>query len=90
MAQIIRAKGMWEEVQPKNGTDFQLDELQTIVGGYIEIKPVNEREIICMDEEGNVKGKDINILATAMFQAYYNTKDFVVGDVLLCYKEEIK
>jgi hypothetical protein len=43
-----------------------------------------------MDEEGKVKGKDINILATAMFQAYYNTKDFVVGDVLLCYKEEIK
>lgn len=25
----------WEETQPKNGTDFKLDELQRFVDGYI-------------------------------------------------------
>ena len=37
MAQIIKATGEQIEVEPRNGTDFQLDELQKIVGGFIEV-----------------------------------------------------
>lgn len=32
MAKIYRANGDVETVEPKNGTDFQLEELQGIVG----------------------------------------------------------
>ena len=35
MAKIYRTNGDVENVEPKNGTDFQLEELSAIVGGYI-------------------------------------------------------
>ena len=38
MARVIKADGTIVMVSPENGTDFQLDELQEIVGGYIEIR----------------------------------------------------
>jgi hypothetical protein len=37
MATILRPDGSSQEVQPKDGTGFQLKELQDIVGGYIEM-----------------------------------------------------
>ncbi len=37
MAYIIKHTGEITKVQPKNGTDFQLDELQAVVGGCIEV-----------------------------------------------------
>ena len=37
MATIYYADGRSEERQPANGHDFELKELQQIVGGYIEI-----------------------------------------------------
>ncbi len=37
MAKIIKTDGTIVEVTPQNGTDFQLEELQKIVGGYIEV-----------------------------------------------------
>lgn len=37
MAKIIYTDGREVDVTPKNGTDFSLEELQEVVGGYIEI-----------------------------------------------------
>ena len=37
MAKIIKTDGTIVEVTPQNGADFQLEELQKIVGGYIEV-----------------------------------------------------
>lgn len=37
MAKIIKTDGTIVEVTPQNGTDFQLEELQKIVGGYIDV-----------------------------------------------------
>lgn len=34
MAKIYRTNGDVENVEPKNGTDFRLEELSAIVGGY--------------------------------------------------------
>lgn len=36
MAEIIKTDGTRRPVHPSNGTDFSLEEMQTIVGGYIE------------------------------------------------------
>ena len=33
MGQLIRTSGEVTEVKPANGTDFSLEELQTMVGG---------------------------------------------------------
>jgi hypothetical protein len=77
---IIKENGMVQRVEPQNGKTFSLKELQTAVGGYIEVGRTHDGDYIVMDEEGKLKGKEINALATAMYR--YN--DIVVGDVLVC------
>lgn len=65
MATIYYTDGTTKEVQPKNGTDFQLDELKAIVEGYIEVLRLKDtRFIMVINEEGRVNGLSRNELAT--------------------------
>ena len=76
MAQIIKSNGQTTEVTPKNGTDFSLEELQTIVGGWIEIVNLRDGRLLCLDEEGKLKGKERNHVATDIYrQAMVNSHD---------------
>lgn len=90
MAQIIKTTGEVIDTEPDNGTDFSLEELQAIVGGYIEVVSLRDGRLICCDEEGKLKGKDRNHKATDILQAALRTRDFMVGDVLVCDVEQIK
>lgn len=90
MAKIIKTTGEVIEVAPKNGTDFSLEELQTIVGGWIEIVNPRDGRLLCLDEEGKLKGKEHNHVATDIYhQAFPQCKGFIVGDVLLCNEDQI-
>ena len=42
MATLIKADGTRTEIQPKNGTDFKLEELQAYVDGYIDRYDTNK------------------------------------------------
>lgn len=67
MATIFYPDGTSKEVQPRNGFDFQLDELHEIVGGYIEIVKCKDRHyILVIDDEGKLKGKPRNEQATEL------------------------
>ena len=90
MAHIIKTTGEVVEIQPKNGTDFQLEELQAIVGGYIEIVNLRNGKLICCDEEGKLKGYERNNVATDFMRTIFRTSDFLVGDVLVCDDNQIK
>lgn len=48
MAKIYKMNGEVLNVEPKNGTDFQLEELQAIVGGMIQIIEISDTEIMVM------------------------------------------
>lgn len=54
MAEIIKTDGTRQAVQPANGTDFKLEEMQAIVGGDIELVFLNETEIMVVNEEGKI------------------------------------
>ena len=83
MAEIIKTDGTRQPVQPANGTDFKLEEMQAIVGGDIEIMVVNE--------EGKVHGLKHNPTATRIFKENHpSLSDYIVGDVLVCKEEQIK
>jgi hypothetical protein len=87
-ARIIRADGTETEVEPKNGTDFSLEEMQKIVGGYIEIVHVpRSRDLIVLNEEGKLEGLPLNQKATAL---YANPMDCIVGNVLVCPSDMVK
>lgn len=75
------------EVAPKNGTDFQLDELQEFVGGYIEIVTARDGRLIVLNEEGKLNGLPVNVVATIL---YGNPDDAIVGDVLVCSPTQIE
>lgn len=71
--------------EPKNGTDFSLEELQEFVGGYIEIIPLVDDLIMVVNEEGKLLGLPFNKAATEIFwDATKNTLDYIVGNALIC------
>ena len=91
MAQIIKTDGQIVPVEPKNGTDFQLDELQQIVGGYVQLFPLaNEAgEVMVMNEDGKIEGLPMNNKATELAAKRLFQGDYIVGDVLVCKTEQI-
>src|SRR5947209_5630438 len=67
MATIIRPDGTEEPVEPANGTNFSLEELQRVVQGYIEIVPCKEEgKIIVANEESKILGMERNQKATEL------------------------
>ena len=90
MAQIIKSNGETKTVEPKNGTDFKLEELQAIVGGYIQIAYLRDDEIMVMDDEGKLKEKDLNLQASLRYRRDVNPYDSIVGDVLICNTNQVK
>jgi hypothetical protein len=68
MAKLIDIDGEVTQVQPKNESKFTLDELQGYVGGYIEVVPQFKfsRKVFLVDEEGLLKGLEMNLIATGL------------------------
>ena len=87
-ARIIYANGTEKEISPKNGKDFQLEELQKIVEGYIEVLPIHDGEIMIMNEEGKINGLPINKKATEIVSDI--VCDVIVGNVLICNSKMLK
>lgn len=90
MAKWIKINGILD-VEPKNGKDFSLEELQQYVGGYIQIVDLG-KECLVINEEGKLHNLPINITATniahdagALFLG-----DYIVGNVLRCDRKQIK
>ena len=75
---LFREDGKAEIISPK-GEYFTLEELQHLVGGYIEIYPARylDHLIVC-DEEGLIKKRKLNVPFKAL------TTIGLVGNVLLC------
>ncbi len=78
-----------EEVHPKNGTDFKLDELQDFVGGYIEIIHLNDGRIMVINEEGKLLDLPVNLLATVQYQLSFGPIDQIYGNALVCENKEV-
>ena len=78
---LLRADGSAEMLQPTNGVNWQLAELQTLVGGYIEVGRTIDGKYLVLDEEGKLKRKPLNIAATRLYQ--YGRHDPIVGDAVV-------
>ena len=62
-----------------------LEEMQKFVGGYIEVVYAPNGDQIVLDEEGRLKDKDINIVATEYWLGDRADDEFanIVGDALI-------
>lgn len=88
MAQIIKTNGTIIEVEPKNGRDFKLKELQSIVDGMISIHATTDGRTMIINDEGKVLGLPYNESATKIYK--YGKQDFIVGSALICEHNEVK
>jgi hypothetical protein len=64
-----------------------LEELQKLVGGYINVVESLDGEAdIVLDEEGKLKGKEVNESATKLWLGDDKADwfDVLVGDVVVC------
>lgn len=80
MAQLIKTDGTTIEVEPKNGTDFTLDELRELIGcDWIEVvRCRKDGMILIVDEEGRLNLKDRNRVASAL--TFFD----IVGNAVYC------
>ena len=90
MAVIYKANGECKTVFPDNGKDFKLEQLQKIVGGYIDMLGVGGDEIMVFNDEGKLMELPFNREATEIYRKAFQTDDFIVGDVLVCKDNEIE
>jgi hypothetical protein len=82
MATLLRADGSAEEsLLPSNGVNWNLSELQNLVGGYIEVLKTTDGKFLVVDEEGKLKRKALNIAATRIYQ--HGRRDPVAGDAVV-------
>ncbi len=65
MALLIQADGTTQEVQPQ-GKHFTLQDLQRLVGGYIEFIHLADERWLAVDEDGKPNRLPINVQATAL------------------------
>lgn len=84
MAAFIKTNGEITNVTPKNGTDYKYEELKEFVGGYIEIVPINDHEIMVVNEEGKLNNLPVNHIASLLYKY-----DIICGNVLVCDDSEV-
>ena len=91
MGKLIRWNGDTSDVQPLNGTDYQLDELKKFVDGYIEIVNLSDGCIMVVNENGAFTKKP-NKLATITALIYHAIRpnEIIFGDALVCKSSEVK
>jgi len=98
MALLVKSDGTIAIALPHDGSEFTLKELQTFVGGHIEVLKIRgkiagyegEFEMMVCNEDGISLGLSTNLIATALYvNGGIGRRDLVVGDVLLCKRGEV-
>lgn len=84
-AYLITEKCGVSQIAPTNGKDFELDEAQRYVDGYIEIVKLNDEQIMIVNEEGKLS-KGCNQIASAIAHLHraIGQRDYIAGDVIIC------
>ena len=84
MARIIKTDGKEISVEPRNGSDFSLSEMQRIVGGFIECVTLANGQLMVVNEEGVILEMPYNKKASELFGQP------IVGNALVCDSNQIK
>lgn len=73
-------------VKKSKKSEISLEELQSVVDGYIETVPVtvgNGQYIMVVNEEGKIRNLPYNLCATRIRNYRRMTEDFIVGSVAI-------
>jgi hypothetical protein len=85
MATLIPVNGEKQEIFPVDGKSFTLEEMQALVGGYIEFLYLPDGRIMVINEEGKLTNLTYNFNASLYgVQIGIANDDYIVGPALLC------
>lgn len=84
MATVIAPDGTRRTVLPANGTTFELEELQQLVGGYIEALRAPEGHWLFINEDGKGLELPYNPEATVLMSRRIALDDYIVGPAVVC------
>lgn len=84
-AYIVSINDSIEEIAPRNGSDFTLEEAQSYVEGYIETIRLTDEQIMIVNEDGKFS-KSYNLLATGIANLHnaIARNDYISGNVIIC------
>jgi hypothetical protein len=88
MATLIHASGKIEAITPNNGTVFSGTEIHTLVDGLLECLVLPDGRLMWIDEEGKLKGRLPNLVATFMALEVLQHGDVIVGDAVITTRAE--
>lgn len=86
MAKLIAVDGTVTQVEVPTEDSARLKFFQDAVGGYIQVAgKSHEGKMLLVDEDGKLKGKEFNALATQLAHSFHGLSraDYLVGDVLV-------
>ena len=86
MAVIIRIDET-KEIISKD--ELTLEKMQDIVGGYIQIVPLNNKQVFVCNEEGKMLDLPFNKEATRIWITSCGMTDIIVGNIILAQNKEI-
>lgn len=93
-AKLLKATGEVVEIEPKNGTDFTLEELYAYLQcELVEIIVINKDDIMVIkDEEGKWANKGVNVNATKYAQENQVIApwDYIVGHAIICNRKMVR
>ena len=93
-AKLLKASGDVMEIEPKNGTDFKLDELHKHLNcSLVEVININQDDIMVVDDEGKLKANNvINVNATMLAQENQaiTSWDYIAGDAIVCNRKMVR
>ena len=93
-AKLLKVSGEVVEIEPKNGTDFKLDELyEHLQCELVEVINLNQDDIMIIDEEGKWASNNVvNVNATKCAQENQaiTSWDYIAGNAIVCNRKMIR
>jgi len=89
MATLLNVDGSRQIVHPASPPHFTLEELQTLVGGYIEVVSLEQGKMLIINEDGKFIDMEYNEQATKRAQGYLFLGDYIVGPAVEISEQEM-
>ena len=83
MATLYSVDGRVKGIRPSNGVNWSLEELQTLVGGYIEVVLTVDNRFMVINEQGKVMNPPLeaNFPATRLY--LHGRRDYIAGPAVV-------
>jgi hypothetical protein len=88
MATLIHPSGKIEAIMPTNGNAFTANEIHALVDGYLECLTLPDGRLMWLDEEGKLKEKVLNLVATFLALDVLQHGDTIVGTAVITTRAE--